>query len=343
MLHPVPTSAPPAVDDDRPLARLRLLFDDGSIALLSPGEGERSLTAARGLVDGRPVVAYAQDSAWRGGSVGTAEADVVVGAMAVAERIGAPLVAFLESAGARLQDGPAALGGFSRIFAANVALAGVVPQISVITGTSAGGGCYSPALTDFVVMTRAAEMFLTGPKIVREAVGEDVSPGELGGPGVHERNGVCSFVVDDDASAAELVRDLLGYLRRPLAAAGTGGPDPGRHLPGAARQVYDVRAVIGDIVDDGRMLEVAPRWARNLVTGFARIEGRAVGIVANQPRRFGGVLDVSASEKGARFVDGCDRHGIPLVVLVDTPGFLPGTAQEAAGCRVQGSSQPAPA
>jgi len=330
MLHPSLSDSRPLVDLDQPLARLHLLFDAGSLRLLH-GPDDLTVTAAIGRIDGRPVVAYAQDSTRAGGSVGAAEAEAVVAAMELAERAGAPLVAFLESAGARLQDGPAALAGFGRIFAANVALTGRVPQVSVITGTSAGGGCYSPALTDFIVMTRAAEMFLTGPKIVREVVGEAVSPAELGGPRVHERNGVCQFVVDDDRAAVTLARELMRYLCRPLTAAGAGGADPGRHLPAGARQVYDVRAVAGDLADDGRLLEASPRWARNLVTGFARIEGRAVGIVANQPRHLGGVLDVSASEKGARFVSTCDAHGVPLVVLVDTPGFMPGTAQEAAG------------
>jgi acetyl-CoA carboxylase carboxyltransferase component len=333
MLNPVAMDPWSPRVAEPPVERLRLLFDAGSLRPLpvAPGPRRLTVTAAMGEIDGRPAVAYAQDSTRSGGSVGAAEAEVVIGAMTAAERAGAPLVGFLESAGARLQDGPASLAGFGRIFAANVALTGVVPQVSVITGTSAGGGCYSPALTDFIVMTRAAEMFLTGPKIVREAVGEAVGPAELGGPRVHERNGVCQFVVADDRAAAALVRELLGYLRRPVVRPGAGGPDPGRHVPACARQVYDVRDVVTDLADDGRFLEASPRWARNLVTGFARIEGRAVGVVANQPRHLGGVLDVSASEKGARFVGTCDAHGVPLLVLVDTPGFMPGTTQESAG------------
>jgi acetyl-CoA carboxylase carboxyltransferase component len=316
------------------LDRLDLLFDPGSLRLLdSPDAGRRlSVTAGIGDVDGQPAVAYLQDSAIGGGSVGAAEAETVLRAMRLAGRLGAPIVGFLESAGARLQDGPAALGGFGRIFAASVALTGKVPQISVITGTSAGGGCYSPALTDFVVMTPAAEMFLTGPRIVREAVGEAVGSRELGGSRVHERNGVCHFVADDDAGAAALARDLLGYVCVPSVPSEPAPPrDPARHVPTTPRRVYDVRAVIRDIVDDGRFLEMSPRWARNLVTGFARVDGRAVGLVANQPGHLGGVLDVSASEKGARFVGTCDAHGVPLLVLVDTPGFMPGSAQESAG------------
>jgi acetyl-CoA carboxylase carboxyltransferase component len=314
--------------------RLELLFDPGSLRLLEPPDAGRrlSVTAAIGDVGARRAVAYVQDSTVGGGSVGTAEAETVLRAMRLAERLGAPIVAFLESAGARLQDGPAALGGFGRIFAANVALAGKVPQISVITGTSAGGGCYSPALTDFIVMTHAAEMFLTGPRIVREAVGEAVGSRELGGPKVHERNGVCHFVAADDAGATALARELLRYLCVPRASATPSArSDPARHVPGSPRRVYDVRAVVRDIVDGGHFVEMSPRWARNLVTGFARVDGRAVGVVANQPRHLGGVLDVSASEKGARFVGTCDAYGVPLLVLVDTPGFMPGTAQESAG------------
>jgi acetyl-CoA carboxylase carboxyltransferase component len=329
--HSVPVA--PGVRDGG-LSRLEALFDHESIRLLPAEEAPRALSAIAGVgtIDGRPVVAYAQDCRIGGGSVGAAEAETILEAMRLAARTGAPLVAFIESAGARLQDGPAALGGFARIFAANVALTGRVPQISVITGTSAGGGCYSPALTDFIVMTRAAEMFLTGPKIVLEAVGEAISSRELGGPRVHERNGVCNFVVDDAWGAAALVRELLWYLRVPVTAPkSSSAADPGRHVPGASRCVYDVRNVIADIVDERRFLEMWPRWARNLVTGFARLGGRAVGVIANQPRYLGGVLDVSASEKGSRFIGTCDSCRLPLLVLVDTPGFMPGTAQESAG------------
>jgi acetyl-CoA carboxylase carboxyltransferase component len=206
----------------------------------------------------------------------------------------------------------------------------------VITGLSAGGGCYSPALTDFVVMTRPSAMFLTGPTVVREAIGEDISVEALGGPPVHNRNGVCQFVADDDHAATVLVRDLLGYLAPPLAGPGDAPadfdvPDPGRHLPTSARQVYDVRGVIGDVVDDDSFLEVSRRWARNMVVGFARLGGRRIGVVANQPRYLAGVIDVAASEKAARFVRTCDRFRLPLVVLVDTPGFMPGSGQESAG------------
>jgi adenylyl-sulfate kinase len=294
--------------------------------------------ARRGRVDGRPIVCYAQDSAIAGGSVGVAEAEVVVRALRESRAAGIPVVAFLESAGARLQEGAAALGGFGRIFTENVASSGHVPQISVITGISAGGGCYSPALTDFVVMTGEASMFLTGPRIVKQALGEDVTASALGGVRVQQRNGVCDFVAHDDHVAIALTRELLGYLpqnasERPprCPAEPPAGVPPDALLPQRQRSYYDVRTVIGALVDGGRFLEVAPRWARNLVAGFARLEGHAIGVLANQARHLGGVIDVDASQKGAKFVRTCDAFGVPLLVLVDTPGFMPGTRQESAG------------
>ncbi len=237
-----------------------------------------------------------------------------------------------------MQEGIAALSGSGRIFRETVLMSGKVPQISIITGLSAGGGAYSPALTDWVVMTRDSSMFLTGPSVVRDALGEDVSASRLGGARVHERNGVCQFVAENDVDGAHLARQLLAYLparageapapRAPMPASGR---DPGEFVPAAARRVYDVRDVIRNIVDGGEFLEVARGWARSIVTGFARLEGRTVGVIANQPRHLGGVLDAASSQKGARFVSKCNAFGIPLVVLVDTPGYMPGTRQEAAG------------
>jgi acetyl-CoA carboxylase carboxyltransferase component len=256
----------------------------------------------------------------------------------LAGRAGAPVVGFIESGGARMQEGLAALGGYARIFREHVALSGRVPQISVICGASAGGGSYSPALTDFVVMTEAATMFLTGPAVVRDVMGEDVDAVALGGPKVHDRNGVAHFVARSDADAALLVRDLIDHLP---SHSGEAAPvwraadplvrDPGACVPAAEAKVYDVRDVVRGVVDGGRLLEWAPRWARNLVCGFARVDGRPVGIVANQPRYLGGVLDAESASKGARFVRTCNAFGLPLVVLVDTPGFMPGTRQEQGG------------
>jgi acetyl-CoA carboxylase carboxyltransferase component len=314
-----------------PLERIELLCDAGTVHAIRSQVGD-GVVGAAGRVDGRPVFAYAQDSSFAGGSLGTAHADTILRVMQLAERAEAPVVGFVESAGARMQEGLAALGGFGRIFSANVALSGRVPQISVVTGVSAGGGCYSPALTDFVVMVEGASMFLTGPGVVREAIGEDVDAAALGGTRVHERNGVCDLVAPDVPAAADVTRALLSFLS-PHAAAPRPAPpgDPGRFVPHAPRKTYDVRDVVRSFADAADFLELAPRWARNIVTGFCRIEGRAVAVVANQPRHLGGVIDSAASEKAARFVRTCSSFGLPLVVLVDTPGFMPGMSQESAG------------
>jgi acetyl-CoA carboxylase carboxyltransferase component len=331
-----------------PLERLETLCDPGSFeSIRSAVEPNRNgktpragdgIVAGFGRVGGRPIACYAQDASFLGGSLGVTQADTIEGVLQLAGRSRLPVVSFIESGGARLQEGTAALCGYGRIFRQNVLLAGRVPQISIIAGVAAGGACYSPALTDFVVMTEDAAMFLTGPGVVREVSGEEIGASELGGRWVHERNGVCDFVVGDDRSAAELARGLLGYLPQhaggELPRASSGVPllsDPGEQVPRSPRRVYDVRRVSDGIVDAGSLLEVAPRWARSIMTGFARIEGRPVGVIANQPRYLGGVLDADSSQKGARFVAACDAFGLPLLVLVDTPGFMPGVQQERAG------------
>jgi acetyl-CoA carboxylase carboxyltransferase component len=328
--------------------RLEALCDSGSLHVIrstvlprresrrvSPGDG---VVGASGTIAGRPVFCYAQDQSFVGGSLGEAHADTIVRVMRLAERAGAPVIGFVASGGARMDDGLGALGGYGRIFRQNVALSGRVPQISVMAGLSAGGGAYSPALTDFVVMTEQSAMFLTGPGIVREVTGEDVDAAGLGGPKVHGRNGVCQFVAEDDLASTRLVRDLLAFLPQragetpPHAPpADPAGGDPAAVVPEAARQVYDIRDVIRRLVDDGELLEVADRWARNMVTAFCRIEGRPVGVIANQPWYLGGVIDAAGAQKAAKFVRTCNSYGLPLVVLVDTPGFLPGTKQEGLG------------
>jgi acetyl-CoA carboxylase carboxyltransferase component len=335
-----------------PVERLDALVDPGSLELIrtevvSHRLGDRAIAGdgvvgGAGTIGGRPVFCYAQDQAFLGGSLGRAHADTIVRILELAGRASAPVVGFVGSGGARMQEGVAALGGYGRIFRATVALSGKVPQISIISGLSAGGGAYSPALTDWIMMTRESSMFLTGPSVVKEALGEDVSAQQLGGPRVHERNGVAHFVTDDEISAALTSRRLLEYLRVPSGIssqrADIPAADPSVHVPNSPRKVYDVRDVIAAIVDSGEQLEVGAGWARNLVTSFARIDGQSVGVIANQPRWLGGVLDAAASEKGARFVNQCDAFGIPLVVLVDTPGYMPGTKQEAAGVIRHGAS-----
>jgi acetyl-CoA carboxylase carboxyltransferase component len=338
-----------------PGERLELLCDRGSFRPLRsgvvsgrddvaemPGDG---VMAGAGRVGGRPVFCYAQDPGFMAGSLGEAHADSIVRVLELAARSRHPVVGFIESGGARLQEGHGALAGYARIFKASVDLNRIAPQVSIVTGVSAGGGAYSPALTDFVVMTEEARMFLTGPKVVHQALGEEVTMAELGGPHLHERNGVCQLVARSDAEAAERARQLLGFL--PLRIGDP--PPPGAPLPPPdgevdapvpveQRRVYDVRDVARRIVDGGDLVEIGPRWARNMVTALARIDGRPVGVIANQPHHLGGVIDAAAAEKAALFVSSCDRFGLPLVVLVDTPGFMPGRRQEAAGVIRHGAS-----
>jgi acetyl-CoA carboxylase carboxyltransferase component len=330
------------------LQRLEVLCDPGSLQLIrtqvrSRRMGEKArdgdgILAAAGAVDGRQVFCFAQDPSFAGGSLGEAHADSVVRVLQLARRARVPVVGFIESAGARMQEGLEGLSGYGRIFHEHVALSGQVPQISVICGASAGGGSYAPALTDFVVMTGRSSMFLTGPAVVAEVMGENVTGEELGGPKVHERNGVCQLSAPTEVDAALLVRDLLDYLpqngsespqRWP--AVDAPGVSPRDVVPKEPRNVYDVGRLVAAIVDGGRYQEISPRWARNVLCAFARLDGRAVGVVANNPRHLGGVLDADSAQKAARFVRTCNLFGLPLVVLVDTPGFLPGTRQEKAG------------
>lgn len=336
-----------AVQAAPPLRRLESLCDPGSLRLIrtgavSPHMGDLArrgdgILAGAGRVAGRPVFCYAQDASFLGGSLGETHAESVVRLMELAQRRPAPLIGFVESGGARLQEGNAALAGYGRIFRRSVELSRLVPQISVVCGTSAGGGAYAPALTDFVVLTGGGRMFLTGPAVVRAALGEEATMEELGGARVHGRNGVAQFTVGGEGDAIELVRELLGLLPQrageppPRAAAAPPVGDPGAPVPAQSRKVYDVRDVASAIVDGGRLLELWPRWATNMVTALCRLEGRAVGLVANQPRRLAGVIDAAAAEKAALFVERCSRFGLPLVVLVDTPGFMPGRKEEAAG------------
>jgi len=331
-----------------PLQRLEALCDPGSLRLLRSSVrslrlGDRAIAGdgvvgATGAVDGRPIACYAQDASFLGGSLGERHADTIVRVLELAQRARMPVVSFVESGGARMQEGTAALAGYGRIFRQTVAMTGLVPQISVVSGASAGGGAYSPALTDLIVMTKDAAMFLTGPGVVREALGEEIDAALLGGPRVHDRNGVCHLVERDEASAAARVRELLSYL--PSRAGQTppratpvqpAAVDPGAFVPTASRSVYDVRDALSAVIDSDSLQELCPRWARNMVTAFARIDGHPVGIVANQPRYLGGVLDAEGSEKAARFVSFCDSFGVPLIAIVDTPGFMPGSKQERAG------------
>lgn len=342
-LAPADLAAPLA-----PLARLEALADRDSLELIrsavrSTRMGDRArdgdgLIAARACVDGRTVFCFAQDPSFAGGSLGAAHAEGIAQLMQLSLRSRTPLVGFVESGGARLQEGLAALGGYGKIFKQQVTNSGVVPQISVVCGAAAGGAAYGPALGDFVIMTDDASTFLTGPSVVAKVTGEQVDAQSLGGPAVHERNGVCHLRAPGDVGAARLARDLLAFLPQHAGAAATFAPPeppPGDTIeelvPTDLRKVYDVRAVIAELTDRGRMLEISPQWAPNLVCALARVEGRPVGVIANQPKHLAGVLDAESSQKGARFVRTCNAYGLPLVVLVDTPGFMPGSVEERGG------------
>jgi len=342
-----PAGAEKPTPGELPRRRIESLCDAGSFRAIrsrvsstrsrrtEPGDG---LLAGSATIGGRPVFVYGQDPAFLGGSLGAEHAATIVRVQESARHSGTPVIGLIHSGGARMDEGSAALDGYGRIFTEHVRSSGWIPQLSVIYGTSAGGGCYSPALTDVVVMCSEASMFLTGPKVVEEVLAEQIDKHGLGGAGVHAANGVAPLAAEDEADAATLVRALLSYLPQnsdepppAFPAAPSPGPDPGSLVPGSPRKVYDVGAVAEALSDRDSLLELGGGWAPNLFTALARLEGRPVGIVANQPRHLAGVLDSAASEKGAWFIGLCDRFGIPLVVLEDTPGFMPGSREERRG------------
>ncbi len=337
--------------------RLLALFDPGTFVELDALVTHRSsafgmagkrplgdgVVTGFGRVDGRTVVAFAQDAAAFGGSLGEAHAQKIVKGMELAARIGAPVVGINDSGGARIQEGVLSLGGYGEVFHRNVLLSGVVPQISLILGPCAGGAVYSPAMTDFIIMTQeASHMFITGPEVIRAVTGEEVSMDTLGGSEPHATlSGVAHLVAEDEPSSLALVRRLLSYLPSNNLEEPTGSP-PVDPPAGAAGELaglvpvdpdrpYDVHQVIERVLDPGSLLEVFPRWAPNLVTSLGRLGGIPVGVVANQASYLAGCLDISASEKGARFVRTLDAFNVPLLTFVDVPGFLPGTQQEHGG------------
>ena len=296
-----------------------------------------------GTVDGRQVFVFSQDFTVFGGSLGEVFAEKIHKVMDMAVQVGAPFVGINDGAGARIQEGVVALDSYGGIFRRNAHASGVIPQISVIMGPCAGGAVYSPALTDFVFMVEGSSyMFITGPDVVKAETGEDVSLQDLGGANAHAtRSGVAHFVAQDDETCLSDVRKLLSFLP---SNSDTPPPwvepqdDPARQapalstlLPDHADRPYDMTDVIAAVVDDGYLFQYAPRWARNMVCGLARLDGHVVGIVANQPEVLAGVLNIDAAEKAARFVRTCDAFGIPIVSFVDVPGFLPGTDQEYGG------------
>ena len=305
-----------------------------------PGDG---VVTGHARIDGRPVCLFAQDFTVLGGSLGEACAARICRTMDQAVRLGIPMIGLNDSGGARIQEGVGSLAGYADIFLRNTLASGVIPQISAILGPCAGGAVYSPAITDFTIMSRGTSyMFVTGPEVIRTVTHEEVTMEDLGGGETHNRrSGSAHFLGEDDEDCLELIRRLLSFLpannleRPPFAASG----DPSNRepqvldtlVPEESDQPYDMKDVIGAVVDEGSFFEVQALHAENLVVGFARLGGHAVGVVANQPAVLAGVLDIHASVKGARFVRFCDAFNIPLVVFEDVPGFLPGTAQEWGG------------
>jgi acetyl-CoA carboxylase carboxyltransferase component len=296
-----------------------------------------------GTIDGRTVFVFAEDFTVYGGSLGQAVADKVCKVMDLAMEVGAPLIGLKDSGGARIQEGVGSLDGYGQIFARNVRASGVIPQISVIMGPCAGGAVYSPAITDFVVQVEGgSHLFITGPDVIKAVTGEDVTFEELGGAGIHAaKSGVTHFVYPTGSDALDAVRYLISFLPQnnlelPPYFAPTDSRDRiddslDELIPDSASQPYDMLQVIESVVDDGEFLQVHEQWAGNLIVGLARLDGHTVGVVANQPEVLAGTLDISASEKGARFVRFCDSFNIPLLTFVDVPGFLPGVDQEHGG------------
>ncbi|HEX5542916.1 MAG TPA: carboxyl transferase domain-containing protein [Micromonospora sp.] len=330
----IPVIAEPAVDYRDPEVRLRALFDAGSLRLRIPRD-DSGVLWARGEVDGTPVVAYATDGTRMGGAMGIEGCQHVVDAIdtAVQERV--PVVGLWHSGGARLAEGVVALDAVGQVFAAMVRASGRVPQISVVLGPAAGGAAYGPALTDIVVMSGAGRIFVTGPEVVRSVTGEQVDMERLGGPEPHgRRSGVVHVTTKDDESAMTQTRKLAALLGRPgrlspadVPTRSENGHDLTATMPAEANRAYDVKPVIKALLDEPGV-ELHAKWAPNIVTTLGRFAGRTVGVIANNPLRLGGCLDASSAEKAARFVRMCDALGVPLIVLVDVPGYLPGLGQE---------------
>jgi acetyl-CoA/propionyl-CoA carboxylase carboxyl transferase subunit len=330
-----------------PEVRLETLFDPGTTRLLTPHDTS-GMVAACGEIDGELAVAFASDARVQGGAMGSAGCAAVVTAYEEALALGVPVIGLWHSGGARLREGVESLHAVGTVFAAMTRASGVVPQISVVLGAAAGGAAYGPALTDVVILSEQGRIFVTGPDVVRSVTGEDVDMARLGGPEPHSRrSGVVHVVAASDAEAIARARELAGLFSNQgsidlravqldtvqdetirLESHGRdAAPNPAEFLPDSPRRAYDIKPVIGALLDSPG-IELHPRWAPNVVTLLGRLAGRTVGVVANNPLRLGGCLDATSAEKAARFVRMCDAFGVPLVVLVDVPGYLPGVGQE---------------
>lgn len=339
--------------------RVELLLDEGSFTELDEFARHRStnfgveknrpygdgVVTGYGTVDGRPIAVYSQDFTIFGGSLGEVYGEKIVKVMDFALKTGCPIIGINDGGGARIQEGVAALGLFAEIFRRNVHASGVIPQISLIVGPCAGGAVYSPAITDFTVMVdQTSHMFITGPDVIKTVTGEDVGFEELGGARTHNTtSGVAHHMAGDEKDAIEYVKALLSYLPSNNLSEPPVFPEEAdletserdleldTLIPDSANQPYDMHSVIEHVLDEGEFLETQSLFAPNIVTGFGRVEGQPVGVVANQPMQFAGCLDIDASEKASRFVRTCDAFNVPVLTFVDVPGFLPGTEQEFSG------------
>lgn len=343
--------------------RIDLLLDSGSFVELDrfaltpnvePGAEDRRIlgdgvVTGHGTIDGRPVYVFAHDFTVFGGSLGETFAMKVCKIMDQAMKVGAPIIGLNDSGGARIQEGVVSLGGYAEIFYRNVVASGVVPQISAVLGPCAGGAVYSPALTDFVIMVdKTSYMFVTGPDVVKSVLNEEVTSEALGGAAVHSQvSGVSHFFASDEASAIQLIKAVLSYVPQnnledaPILKT---GDDPNRMdyelasiVPSDRDRPYDMKEIIQRVIDTGSFLEVQREWALNIIVGFGRLDGRSVGIIANQPKHYAGALDNNSSIKAARFIRFCDSFNIPILTFVDVPGFLPGVDQEHSGIIKNGS------
>jgi acetyl-CoA carboxylase carboxyltransferase component len=343
--------------------RLDLLLDQGSFVELDAFVTHRStefgldeqrflgdgVVTGHGTIDGRLVFVFSQDFTVFGGSLSESYAEKICKIMDLAMKVGAPIIGLNDSGGARIQEGVVSLGGYAEIFLRNVLASGVVPQISVIMGPCAGGAVYSPAMTDFTIMVEGTSyMFVTGPNVVKSVTHEEVDSEALGGALVHTtKSGVAHLAAHDEGEALDAVRRILAHLPQnnleaPAIAPSTDpidrmDPELDHIVPDDPHKPYDMHDVIRRVVDDGQFLEIQPNWAQNIITGFARLGGRSIGLVAQQPAVLAGALDISASMKAARFVRTCDCFNVPLVTLVDVPGFLPGVGQEHGGIIKEGA------
>ncbi|MPZ59780.1 MAG: acyl-CoA carboxylase subunit beta [Propionibacteriales bacterium] len=328
---PAKPAKPPRHQDPRnPHKRLRALLDEDSMEPIS-ADDDSGMLAAVGTIDGAHVVAFCSDATVMGGAMGEVGCRVVVQAYERALADDAPIVGLWHSGGARLAEGVLSLDAVGRIFHAMTTTSGKVPQISVVLGPAAGGAAYGPALTDVVILGPEGRIFVTGPDVVRSVTGEDVDMLRLGGPEPHgRRSGVVHMLAESEADAIGRAREVAGLLgaQGEMDASGIADVDLGEALPDSPRRAYDVHPLVEQILDADTMLELHPRWAPNIVTALGRFGGRTVGVIANNPLRLGGCLDSLSAEKASRFVRMCDAFGVPLLVVVDVPGYLPGVGQE---------------